>query len=59
MLPNSQCISFLGVYSPEIDTYLGAGLITEGLNKPAKSYTPGCSGDGGQFGITNQICCGY
>jgi alcohol dehydrogenase len=36
----ANALASLGVYSPEIDTYLGAGLITEGLKQTGKKLYP-------------------
>ena len=36
----ANVLATLGVYSPEIDTYLGTGLITEGLKKTGKKLFP-------------------
>jgi len=36
----ANVLASLGVYSPEIDTYLGAGLVTEGLKQTGKKLFP-------------------
>lgn len=36
----ANVLATLGVYSPEIDTYLGAGLVTEGLKQTGKKLFP-------------------
>ena len=36
----ANVLASLGFYSPEIDTYLGAGLVTEGLKQTGKKLYP-------------------